>query len=345
MARRENPGVQVVLWLAEANEKDFRPKILPEWMKVKCFKGSFGTGIKRIWADHFLGCVLPLFDKVDVVHYPKGWMPLCSPGNARIIVSLHDTIPLYYRENYPGYMSSLKTAYFNWNILHSLRKADSLISGTNTSARELIALNKEAASRMVVIPSGWIELQDGLSNEERDGLLVVGSRAPHKATAETLQLLNNYAAGKGSQLKITVTGLSGWSDLGDVGTYSALKVDFSGKVSDERFCELMRSCRALIHLSRIEGFGLPVLEAYSHNTPVCYRKASSLAEILEGIPGGWDGKDNTTFSSALNEVLAMTSGEVNEIKMRLAERYNETRIVDSLFALYKDCSTEAQART
>ena len=164
--------------------------------------------------------------------------------------------------------------------------------------------------------------------------MVVGSRAPHKATAQTLKLLNYYAAEKQTQMKVTVTGLSSSSDLGDNLSFSMLNVDFAGKVSDKRFDEIMGSCRALVYLSEIEGFGLPILEAYSFNTPVCYRNTSSPAELLKGLPGGWDGKTQDGFESALSCVLALTVREVAEIQAILSRQYDREKIVDRLLAVY-----------
>lgn len=57
---------------------------------------------------------------------------------------------------------------------------------------------------------------------------------------------------------------------------------FHDGISEEDYRELLRSAAALVTLSRAEGFGLPVVEAMSHGTPVVL----SDLPIFEEIAGG-----------------------------------------------------------
>jgi glycosyltransferase involved in cell wall biosynthesis len=55
-----------------------------------------------------------------------------------------------------------------------------------------------------------------------------------------------------------------------------------GYVTEAKKAQLLRSCRALLHLSLFEGFGLPVLEAFGHGLPVLCSDRSSLIEVTNG---------------------------------------------------------------
>jgi glycosyltransferase involved in cell wall biosynthesis len=99
-------------------------------------------------------------------------------------------------------------------------------------------------------------------------------------------------------------------------------VSYVGRASDAQLRDLMQGSRALVFLSEIEGFGLPLLEAYDAHTPVCYRNASAPAEVMDGAPGGWDGESEEGFHAALGEALALSPEEIERIRERLLSRFN-----------------------
>ena len=53
----------------------------------------------------------------------------------------------------------------------------------------------------------------------------------------------------------------------------------TGLVSDEELAVLYNAATMLVHASRYEGFGLPVLEAMQCGTPVITMASSSLPEV------------------------------------------------------------------
>ena len=57
-------------------------------------------------------------------------------------------------------------------------------------------------------------------------------------------------------------------------------VHMLGFVSDEDACALIKNCRAFIHPSLYEGFGLPPLEALALGAEVIASNVTSLPEVL-----------------------------------------------------------------
>jgi len=57
-------------------------------------------------------------------------------------------------------------------------------------------------------------------------------------------------------------------------------VRFPGYVADEQLGALYENARGLLFLSRFEGFGLPVVEAFNAGCPVIAARTSSLPEIV-----------------------------------------------------------------
>ncbi|MHC4513948.1 MAG: glycosyltransferase, partial [Planctomycetota bacterium] len=63
--------------------------------------------------------------------------------------------------------------------------------------------------------------------------------------------------------------------------------------------KLLRSCRALLHLSLFEGFGLPVLEAFGHGLPVLCSNRASLPEVAGDAALAVDPTDIEAMANAI----------------------------------------------
>jgi glycosyltransferase involved in cell wall biosynthesis len=75
------------------------------------------------------------------------------------------------------------------------------------------------------------------------------------------------------------------------------------KINETILKNLYRNARVFVFPSRYEGFGLPVLEAFSCNCPVIMSNASSLPEIGGDGAGYFDPNDQESIRSAIERVL------------------------------------------
>lgn len=334
LAKLRSPGLLVELWLTDANAPDLAPPDMPEWMSVRRVRGSYGTGLRRLFADHILAPRLTRRSGVDLVHYPKGWIPAVVPHRSRVVATMHDAIVQYYLEHSPSPMSTFHLRYFDRAARHTLARAHLVLTPSAFSAGQLSHLVPESTPRIRVVPEGGpILWQVSIEPAERRGFLVIGSKLPHKATSETLHLLRIYREIGDCREPITVVGLP---DSPAPHTEQMSDMSFLGTVSDEELTALMRSSRALVFLSHVEGFGLPALEAYAANTPVCYRNSTALAEILAGTPGAWDGQSEESFVQAMDAVLRLTPQNVRQISENLANRHSWTACAESTIQAYRD---------
>lgn len=336
LARKDNPGFHVVLLLSEANETDLRPDRLPNWIETSVADRSYGSGLQRIYADHILSVRLAKRVGAAVIHFPKGWIPAGRPS-MRMIATLHDTMVFYYNERYPSYSPFAKRYYFKWLTLHTLRWAHHITTISHFSRGQLVSLVPTAAARISVTYCGPTALDSQLpASETRRGLLVMGWRhSPHKATRQTLGLIDTYAHRKGiKNMKVTVTGLSEWPIVWGPPPRN-IDARYVGHVPDSELHKLLAKSEALVYLSEFEGFGLPVVEAYLTGTPVCYRAVGAVAEVLDGAPGGWDGETVDSFINALSVVLELAQEEIRAINDSLISRFSWDSVADTLLDVYR----------
>ena len=328
------PGFRVVVLVAEGNHSLFAPSSPPAWMEVDALPGpARGGGLARLRCDHVEVLRAARRHGARVVHFPKGWIPWRKPGGLRYLATLHDAIPEYYDRHYPGWQPWLKRAYFRWNLRHSLRRSDRVLTDSEASRVDLQNLAPASARRLQVVYLGP-GLDPAPPAAERSGLLVLGSRQPHKATRLTLALLAANPLGRAGE-PVRVAGLAGWP--AEWGTPPALPgLEWLGKISDEALAREYARTRALVLLSEIEGFGLPALEAVLSGAAVCYRDVSSVGEIMRGAPGGWDGRDEASFPAALDQALQAPSGDWAAVRTRMESECSWDGAAGRVLQAYRD---------
>jgi glycosyltransferase involved in cell wall biosynthesis len=115
--------------------------------------------------------------------------------------------------------------------------------------------------------------------------------------------------------------------LGQRGT----RIRLLGKVSDRRLCELYQQAAFTIYPSLYEGFGLPVLDALAHGTPVVCSYHSSLKELAGRGVFYFDACDPATLDAACRELLAVQPVSVDREGVR--ERFSWEKLAQTVQAL------------
>jgi succinoglycan biosynthesis protein ExoO len=325
-------NMRLTVWVSDSNAEAFTPEPCPEWIDMVHIQGTFSTGLKRLFADNMLSVWLAR--SVDLVHFPKGWLPLIPLRRTRTVCHVHDCIPRFYVNHYPRW-NMLKMRYFAWNAGRTLRKADRIITISHYSVRQ-IRSSYDTQRPIGVIPAGAISdiTRPRTRHPDASPILVMGSTLPHKRTAQTLDLLNLYAQTKGIRLPVTVTGIA--TVPAPEQQWSQLDLNVTGRLSTAQLDSHLRNARALVYLSEIEGFGLPPLEAYERGIPVCYRAGTAVDEILNHAPGAWDPTSDEAFIGAMDEALSLTPDQIEAIQDQLSASYNWPRIAKELVREWRE---------
>jgi glycosyltransferase involved in cell wall biosynthesis len=96
-------------------------------------------------------------------------------------------------------------------------------------------------------------------------------------------------------------------------------VDFVSGLDDTKLAAYYRASDVLVMLSEHEGFGVPLIEAMTHGTPVVAYDAGAVGEILGGAGVLLDKKHPRQVASAVQKVLADPT-EVQRLTARGRER-------------------------
>ncbi|TCD01965.1 glycosyltransferase family 1 protein [Pedobacter frigidisoli] len=243
---------------------------VPEELSIVGIDNSFPLG--NPLSPMFLTREIASRSKLDAFYSPSYMPPLYS--KVPFVITIHDLNHLYF-------YSAFHKFYLK-NIIGSLaKKASKVITVSNFTKRELVEKLELDANKIEVIYNGV----DGafINNQESYNLakpyfLYVGNRRSYKNLVRTIEA---FAIAKISNDFIFA--ITGTEDLLLKETINRLglekRVVFLGFISEADLPKLYRGAYALLFVSLMEGFGLPILESMASGTPVLTSNVSSLPEI------------------------------------------------------------------
>ena len=142
---------------------------------------------------------------------------------------------------------------------------------------------------------------------------------PHKNHETLFEAIERLGA-RGRPLQLVLTGSpdSGYTRL-ERRVAGLPNVRYLGRLPRPEVAELMRRARALVFPSRFEGFGIPMVEAFSCGTPVVASNAASCPEVAGGAALLVDPHDPEALADAI-EKAARHEPTREELRRRGFER-------------------------
>lgn len=136
-------------------------------------------------------------------------------------------------------------------------------------------------------------------------LLFVGSENPRKNLTGLVNAMGKLKIGKGLTLPpLVVAGDEGWGAT----KYPSYIIRL-GYVPNPDLPPLMAAARGLLYPSIIEGFGLPIIEAFAMRTPVVTGDTSSMVEIANGAAILVDPESDNDIVRGINLLLMLSQRE------------------------------------
>ena len=257
------------------------------------------------------------------------------------LTCLHDTISLrrdqYAFELPPEYLKKVRRTWllnrwwFLFKIFVKRHTADTVVTLTEASKKELTETQGIEADRIRIIGCGWEHL---LAQQEEDEHLdprltdggyyfFIGNLYPHK---NLKWILDEAAANPDSVFAIA--GKMPFDIAADLGI-SLPNVLFLGYISDAYMKWLMGHAKALLFPSRAEGFGIPPLEALALGRPAVVSDIPVLREIYGDTVHYIDPDQGTENLDSLLEEETADPAPV-------LEKYSWDRAADKWLALIRE---------
>lgn len=253
-------------------------EILPDYKNIKIVK--YGKVKSHFWEQISLYCYCKKHHLVSV--NLTSTCPLLDSG----IVCCHDAAPYEIHDlltqNLYGKLSQV---WHMWMIDAVKRSKYPIITVSHYSKARLAKFMHVPESRFHVISNAWQHYERVNEDDSIFAKLPAGYlRGEYFMALSSLTPQKNFVwvkevAKRNPNKKFVIVGRSeGFTKLG-CDDLQDCKLHFTGYLTDGQIKSLMKGCRAFIHPSVYEGFGIPPIEALSCGAELIVSTAACLPEI------------------------------------------------------------------
>lgn len=214
------------------------------------------------------------------------------------IITVHDLIVFKFNDQF--YNSPSRKL----QMENAIKKANRVIAISENTKKDLVDILNINPDKIDVVYHGFIKtgLQQ-VTNNFGKYILFVGQRSHHKNFIPFLKAVS-ILLNREKDIKLICVGKP--FDKEEISVLSELKI--TGKVivmnvDDNTLNNLYAGALAFVYPSLYEGFGMPVLEAFANNCPVCLSNTSSFPEIAANAAVYFDPSCRDSILSSIEKVI------------------------------------------
>jgi glycosyltransferase involved in cell wall biosynthesis len=283
--------------------------------------------------------------KLDIYHGLSAELPISRPRGTKQVVSIHDIIFIKYSEYYKFFDRLIYT----YKTRHAIYNADAVICASQVTKNDLMQIFSIDSEKVkVVYQSCAPEFNKSTSQEYIDQfkrenqlpskfMLCVSKFEKRK---NHIRLINAWRTLPTEQrLPLILIG-----QIGDtfeqvqslVNQIEENDIMLLTDVQAESLPHFYQAAKWSIFPSEYEGFGIPVLESMSCNTPVLTSINSSMSEITGNHEGLFDPRDEVSIANAILRSMdeEFRLSLINRIEDRI-EIFSQQNIANQHVEIYK----------
>lgn len=242
---------------------------------------------------------IPIFSLQELIHFPVEKINKCDifytpnfniPGRIHIpvYVTIHDVIFL----DVPGQVTWVGKNIRHWFLKRAVMKSEKVFTVSEFS-KSRIRYHFPFAKDVIVTYNGIANcIREYKEDKEKEFqysyILYVGNIKKHKGILTLLEAFQN-AKCKGLKHQLVIVG--GYQNFKTndkkVSLYLQKEnagIKFTGKIDNNRLCNIIKHADCLVLPSKYEGFGLPPLEALFLGCPVLLSDIPVFKEIYNDFP-------------------------------------------------------------
>jgi len=267
---------------------------------------------KRFWTKIRLSMEM-LFHKPDVLFVPSHVLPHFCPKKS--IITIHDTAFMHLKKEY----SKREYWYLKKTTKYAARKASSIIVPSEATKKDLMHFFNCSAEKIHVIPHGSdfkpkkfhadfdTKALEQLGLRRADNFFLFIGRLESKKNL--VRLIEAFAKFHETfkNFKLILAGRRGTGFSRILKTVQKLKltdcVFMPGYILENEKHVLLKYCNAFVFPSLYEGFGFPILEAFSYQKPVITSPAASIPEVAEDAAILVDPYDINSIAEGMKKIV------------------------------------------
>jgi len=304
-----------------------------------------------LWNKMHFPKIRSVLPNIDLFH---SWDWMQPPDHDLPLVStIHDLAILKYPET--AHPKVLQMHRQSWKILKQ-RKA-TIIAVSRATKNDIIEHLDIPDERVHVIhealPLEVKMVNDRLSEDlfeeikkqlqlTRPFILFVGNREPRKNLKNLIEAWQPLQ----KNLDLIIAGESGWDDTENK-MYQNLSdhLRFLGRVDDKQLSVLYAEAKLFAYPSLYEGFGLPILEAFHHGTPVVTSNVSSMPEVAGNAAELVDPLSAESIRAGIEKILAENTDQERQRLQKMIIRlqmFNWQDVITQTINVYQQTLANKQ---
>jgi len=240
-----------------------------------------------IWFEYQLP---GLFRKIkpDIFLSPDGYLSLNT--DVKSLSVIHDINFAHNPEDLPFFTRK----YYNYYFPKFAQKAARIATVSEYSKNDIVQTYQVNPEKIDVVYNGSNNIYRPLDKIDRkqvkqiytgasDYFIFIGSIHPRKNVERMLLAFDEFRKNYAKPYKLIIVGSYFFKNTKLKLIYQKMRfkddVVFMGHQAPEKIHRLLAAARALILVSKFEGFGIPVLEAMNCNVPAIVSNQTSLPEV------------------------------------------------------------------
>lgn len=272
----EASGIGVVIRnILPALLDDFSVVLIGNKTRLNKFQQKYKVSIIHTSAKMYSLKILfqyPFFPRVDLLWVPHFNGPIISNAK-RKVVTIHDMFHLDHIKKLPIKQKIFAKVFYYF----SLRFSNHIITDSHFTFTRIKHFFNIKTKKISIVHLGARNLIDSKksNNTKEEFFLYVGNLKPHKNIKQVIFAYSFLSESLKNELKLKIVGkstgfLNPEDDLKQLTIRLKLdkNVRFYEDLSDAELSDFFRRAEFLVFPSLYEGFGLPILESFSANTPV-----------------------------------------------------------------------------
>lgn len=329
--------------LASLNTLDihlYHPNELSQKIELPIHQPSrFIKKVPSLWRTRFV-CSRLESDGMHVFHGLSNELPFgIHKTTIKSIVTIHDLI----HKRYPSYYSAIDKIIYNRKVYYAQKHADIIVTPSEQTKTDIIEFYDTDPAKIKVIPLSVSSKKIAIANKttNKKYILCVSSFDKRK---NLLNLVKAFESIPGNDFELVLAGKKG--DTSDEiiqylsQSKSQVKVIFN--VPQKQLEELYTNSTFCVYPSEFEGFGIPILEAFSYGKTVATSNTSSMPEVGGEAAMYFDPLSTENIASVLQMLMRIEDRVplVSRITKQL-EKFDSLKLLRQYEDLYKSLAYDS----
>jgi len=289
---------------------------------------------QRLARDNLLPACLVSRYGLDLIHFPKGIVPLLGWPSCRVAVTIHDTIPLTVPIGGSKLAQRARSLYMRAALARALSRSHLVLVPSFAAQGEIERSFPGLDAHPLVAYQGSDPLDppDATFPVPPQYALVFGSPFVHKHSAEAITFTSRYLDERGLFMPILVAGTV---PMGLPATVLSRLWPVLGVYKGPQVTGLISGASFLVSASRLEGFGRPPIEALASGTRCVLARNPAAEELLGAYPGIYSPGDYSSFAAATDAVFALPDTEVERWTEHVHSQFSWDRLGATVLQQYR----------